>query len=77
MKLNGIVKIRNRRVPIFWTGQHAQHIAENHIKEGRPLHIEVQQAAQKANFKPTLKSNFVGYFRTCWRFNNYLYTYYE
>ena len=31
--LNGSVKFRNRRIPIFWTGEFAQHLCEKNNTE--------------------------------------------
>lgn len=47
---NGNVKIGYKSYPINWTGQYAQHIAENFINEKQNhtiLHIEIQQALSR------------------------------
>jgi hypothetical protein len=44
--LNGTVKFRSRRLPIFWTGEFAQHLSErnNELPSTHPyLHVEAQQ----------------------------------
>ena len=48
--MNGTVKLRGRKLPIYWTGEFAQHLAERH--KARPsthpfLHIEAQKLLQK------------------------------
>jgi len=45
--MSGNVSFRNRKLPILWTGQMAQHVAENYIQQPDThpfLHIEIQQA---------------------------------
>jgi hypothetical protein len=52
--LSGNIKARNKKYPIVWTGQNAQHLAERHVDENslHPfLHMEVQQMAQTAVWK--------------------------
>jgi hypothetical protein len=47
---SGNITHRNRVIPIVWNGEHAQHIAEEHIKDkgSHPLlHIRIQQLAKK------------------------------
>lgn len=44
---SGYIKFRNRKLHILWTGQFAQHVAENHIKNKYLypyLHVEIQQS---------------------------------
>lgn len=57
---SGYINHRNRKIPIVWNGEHAQHIAEEFIKDkgSHPLlHIRIQQLAKmvkkwdKANLK--------------------------
>lgn len=45
---NGYVKLPEGKLPIVWTGQNAQHVAENnaHQKRTHPLlHLRIQQLA--------------------------------
>ena len=47
--LNGTVKLRNRRIPIFWTGEFAQHLAEKNVEEPTThpyRHIQAQKLLQ-------------------------------
>lgn len=47
--LNGTLKFRGKKFPIYWTGQHAQHISEAFMNESHVhpfLHIEIQQMLQ-------------------------------
>ena len=48
---NGSVVINDKKYAINWTGQYAQHIAENYLN-GKPqhniLHVEIQQVLSKA-----------------------------
>lgn len=48
---NGSVTINRKKYAINWTGQYAQHVAENYMKE-KPshtiLHIEIQQALKNS-----------------------------
>src|SRR6478735_12661241 len=55
--LSGTVKIRSRRVPILWTGQNAEHIADNYVQQQtstkvsnveRILHVEAQKGLSSA-----------------------------
>lgn len=49
MILNGTVKIRGRKLPIYWTGEFAQHLTENNRDEPLThpfLHIEAQKLLQ-------------------------------
>lgn len=44
--LNGTVKFKSRKIPIFWTGEIAQHVADNFYNDNalHPYqHIEIQQ----------------------------------
>ena len=58
--LNGTVKIRGRKLPIFWSGEFAQHVAENYYNksDSHPfLHVEVQKLLQTCSeFKKSGKS---------------------
>lgn len=48
---NGYITLRNRKLPIVWVGQFAQHIASNHQQDpkGHPLlHVRIQQLAKAA-----------------------------
>lgn len=47
---SGYITHRDRKVPIIWNGEHAQHIAEEHIKDkgSHPLlHVKIQQLAKQ------------------------------
>lgn len=47
--LNGSVKFRSRRLPIFWTGEFAQHLSEKNISEPHThpyLHVQAQKLLQ-------------------------------
>lgn len=46
----GTTKLRTKKLPILWTGQNAEHIHHNYIKDPnhRPLHVETQKALQTA-----------------------------
>jgi hypothetical protein len=47
---SGYINHRNRKIPLIWDGQHAQHIAEEHIKDSTThplLHVRIQQLAKK------------------------------
>ncbi len=61
--LNGSVNFRNRRLPIFWTGEFAQHLAEKNKTQPvtHPyLHVQAQKLLQVCtDFKKTGKS-FIG-----------------
>lgn len=56
MKFNlfsGSIKFGSKRLPILWTGQHAQHLAEEHIADSvsHPfLHVTAQQWAGKCKY---------------------------
>lgn len=46
---SGNITHRKRKVPIVWNGEHAQHVAEEHIKDkdSHPLlHVRIQQLAK-------------------------------
>lgn len=46
---SGYITHRKRKIPIIWDGEHAQHIAEEHIKDkgSHPLlHVKIQQLAK-------------------------------
>lgn len=46
---SGYISHRSRNIPIIWDGEHAQHIAEEHIKDksSHPLlHVRIQQLAK-------------------------------
>ncbi|MCZ2393286.1 MAG: hypothetical protein LC105_05480 [Chitinophagales bacterium] len=46
---SGYIKHRNRKIPIVWDGEHAEHIAQEHLndKSTHPLlHIRIQQLAK-------------------------------
>lgn len=48
--LSGKITIRNRKLPIVWSGEIAQHITENYIKTpgSHPLlHMDIQKFASK------------------------------
>lgn len=50
MNLNGTVKYRNRRLPIHWTGEIAEHVADNFIHQNNThpyLHLQIQKMLQK------------------------------
>lgn len=47
---SGNITHRKRKIPIVWDGEHAQHIAEEHIKDkgSHPmLHIRIQQLTKQ------------------------------
>lgn len=47
---SGYLSHRSRKIPIVWGGEHAQHIAEEHIKDkgSHPfLHVKIQQLAKQ------------------------------
>lgn len=47
---SGFILHRNRKIPVIWGGEHAQHIAEEHIKDrgSHPLlHVKIQQLAKQ------------------------------
>lgn len=47
---SGNILHRKRAIPIVWDGEHAQHIAEEHIKDrgSHPLlHVRIQQLAKQ------------------------------
>lgn len=49
MTLNGTVKIRGHKLPIYWTGEFAQHLAEKHIEKPLThpfLHLQAQKLLQ-------------------------------
>ena len=49
--LSGNVKVRNKKYPIIWTGQNAQHLTERYLDENslHPfLHVQIQQLAAKS-----------------------------
>lgn len=49
MYKSGYIKHRNKKIPIIWDGEHAQHIAENFIydKSIHPLlHVKIQQISK-------------------------------
>lgn len=58
--LNGSVKFRNRRLPIFWTGEFAQHLADKNKSDPRThpyLHLQAQKLLQVCTeFKKSGKS---------------------
>lgn len=60
ISLNGTVKFRSRRLPIYWTGEFAEHLAERNAKEPDThpyLHVEAQQFLQVCTeFKKSGKS---------------------
>ena len=55
--LSGLVTIRNRKLPLTWNGEKAEHLANEHIKENHYpghgpnvhpfLHIDAQQFARR------------------------------
>jgi hypothetical protein len=54
---SGTIGFRNRRLPIVWTGQFAQHVSEKYFdsQEIHPfLHVAIQQAA--SNIRNWIKS---------------------
>ncbi len=60
VNLNGLVKFRNRNLPIYWTGEFAQHLSEKHIAEPHThpyLHVQAQKLLQVCtDFKKAGKS---------------------
>ncbi len=49
IQLNGTVKIRSRKLPIYWTGEFAQHVAERNIEAPSThpyLHVQAQKLLQ-------------------------------
>lgn len=51
---SGSITLRGRKIPIVWTGQFAEHVANNYIMEKSVhplLHVEIQQLCQKAIFR--------------------------
>ena len=58
--LNGTVKFRSRRLPIFWTGEFAQHLADKNIQQPdtHPYqHLQAQKILQVcSNFEKSGKS---------------------
>lgn len=62
---NGTIKIGYNSYPINWTGQYAQHVAENYIngKENHILlHVEIQQALSKCKQDEIFRENGNTYF---------------
>lgn len=61
--LNGTVKFRNRKLPIFWSGEFAQHLSERNkqLPVTHPyLHVAAQKLLQQCSeFKKEGKS-FIG-----------------
>lgn len=61
--LNGSVKFRNRKIPVFWTGGFAQHLSEKNSNEPNThpyLRVQAQKLPQVCTeFKKNGKS-FVG-----------------
>ena len=45
---SGKIKINSSIKHLLWTGQRAQHVAENFNAGNNLLHVEIQQAAQKS-----------------------------
>lgn len=46
---SGYILHRTRKIPIIWDGEHAQHVAEEHIEDkgSHPLlHVRIQQLAK-------------------------------
>lgn len=62
ISLNGKTKLNGRPLSIYWTGQHSQHIAENHELHGsvRPLHLAIQKALQSAINVKLQRNTFMG-----------------
>lgn len=60
ISLNGSVKFRNRNLPIFWTGEFAQHLSEKNKSEPNThpyLHVQAQKFLQVCTeFKKSGKS---------------------
>ena len=58
--LNGSVKFRNRLIPIFWTGEFAQHLSQKNTTEPEThpyLHVQAQKMLQVCTeFKKSGKS---------------------
>lgn len=62
---SGTITIRSKKKHLLWTGQRAQHVAENYNQRGGLLHVELQQAAQKAqSIEPDGKNQYKAYFET-------------
>ncbi|RTL56251.1 MAG: hypothetical protein EKK37_17410 [Sphingobacteriales bacterium] len=63
ISLNGKTKLNNRSLYIYWTGQHAEHVAINAIEMPTisPLHQSIQKWLQTAKNFPLSGSNYVGY----------------
>ena len=59
---SGNITHRGRKMPIVWTGQFAEHVADTYINEKSVhhfLHVDIQQMCQKANFIKDKNSVFV------------------
>lgn len=57
---SGYILHRNRKIPVIWDGEHAQHIAEEHIKDrgSHPLlHVKIQQLAKQVEKWNKVKPN--------------------
>lgn len=58
---SGYILHRKRKIPVVWNGEHAQHIAEEHIKNkgSHPLlHVRIQQLAKRVKeWKPVVKGS--------------------
>ena len=52
---NGYIKVKNRRVEVYWTGQLATHVMENFIDPNEPEHDfnhnDIQKSIKKAKTK--------------------------
>ncbi|MES2773392.1 MAG: hypothetical protein V4722_04370 [Bacteroidota bacterium] len=49
--MNGTVTYRNRKLPIFWGGENAEHIADNFVHRNNThpyLHVAIQRMLQKS-----------------------------
>jgi hypothetical protein len=62
---SGTITIRSKKRHLLWTGQRAQHVAENYTQRGGLLHVEIQQAAQKAQtIKTDGKNQYIAYYES-------------
>ena len=62
---SGYIKHRNRKIPIIWDGQHAQHVAQNYYNQNGShpyLHVKVQQLAKRVKKWEKVKSTNRRYF---------------
>lgn len=62
--LSGNVHLRNRKLPILWTGMYAQHLAEEYEKDPHVhplLHIEAQQTLSKSDILKNKHGRWMGF----------------